>query len=121
MNAVIMENLKKITALNAFNPYLRLIKSYNFENFERNDQSRYVKNVCFVSILTTFIALMPIICALAIWYIIDNGGAMRIVVVVVPPTLTVLQLLVTFITLTAKIRVVSETIDRIQNVVDERE
>lgn len=109
-----MEKFEKIRVLKAFDPYLLIFKAYNSENFERGDRKRLLQNVCLVLGVTIVHGLLPIvvIVALGIWYIFDNDGAMKIVVVVIPP------MLITFITLTAKNRAISETINRIQNVID---
>lgn len=115
-----MENSMKMPVLNAFNVFLRILKIYNCENFQRNGQKQYVRNVCLAFVLTTFATLVPIMCGLAIWYIFDNGCALIIVVVVIPPTLTALQLFLSFITLAARNRIISQTIDRIQKVIDHR-
>lgn len=115
-----MEKFEKIRVLKAFDPYLLIFKAYNSENFERGDRKRLLQNVCLVLGVTIVHGLLPIvvIVALGIWYIFDNDGAMKIVVVVIPPMLTTFQMLITFITLTAKNRAISETINRIQNVID---
>lgn len=51
---------------------------------------------------------------------IDNGGAMEIVVVALPTIISLIQLIITIIALLAENRLISETIDTIQSIVDRR-
>lgn len=115
-----MENTKKINALSAFDGYLRILKAYNIENFNGGDRIHFVRNVCFVFGVTISVAQMAIVSILAIWYTIDYGCALQIVFAAIPSILTVLQFFVTFLAFASNNRIISETIERIQNIIERR-
>lgn len=115
-----MQNTDKIIVLGAFDAFLRILKAYNSENFERSGRRLCVRNLCFAAGVTIFVALIPIVCALGIWHMIDNGGAMEVVVVALPTIISLIQLIITIVALLAENRLISETIDTIQSIVDRR-
>lgn len=115
-----MENPKKIRVLWGFNPYLRILKAFNADQFDRSDRNRFVENVWFASGVAMFAATIPIITALAIWFLYDKGATMQIAVAVIPPTLTLLQLLLTFSILIKRNQEISELLRQIRNVIDQR-
>lgn len=117
-----MEKAEKIRVLKAFDVCLPILKAYISGNFKQSDRHQILRFVYFVLGVTLYFVIFPIlIVMLELWYIFDNDGAIKIIVVVIPPALTVIQSVVSFITLTAKNQVITETIDRIQNVIDESE
>lgn len=115
-----MADPEKLRVFSAFKYFLIILKALNFENFERKGRNRVVQNVCLACGVTLFVALMPITFMLGLWYIYDYNCKIKIIVIVIPPILTVLQLFLTFITLRANNRVISETIERIQELIDQR-
>lgn len=115
-----MENTEKLYVLEAFNLCLSILRAFNTENFQRIDRDSFMRNICLAFGLAVIEVIFPmLIIVLAIWNIFENGGAMKLAVVVIPPALTIFQLFTTFITLAAKNRVISETFNRIQSVVNE--
>lgn len=115
-----MAEPEKLYVFSAFRYFLIILKALNVENFGRNEPNRFVQNLCVACGVTIFVGLMPITFALGLWYVYDYNGAVKIIVVVIPPILTMLQLFLTFITLRAKNRVISETIERIQTLINQR-
>lgn len=115
-----MKNSRKIRVLCAFNPYLRVLKAYNSDNFNRSDRSRFVENMWFGSGVAIFAATIPIVSVLSIWFLYDEGATMQITVAVLPPTLTLLQLLLTFSILMKRNQEISETLVQIRHVIDQR-
>lgn len=115
-----MGNAEKLCVLEAFRPCLPILKVYNIENFERIDRDSFMRNMCLAFGLTVIEIIFPmLIVVLGIWNIFDNDGALKIAVVVIPPILTLFQLITTFITLAAENRIISGTFNRIQSVVNE--
>lgn len=115
-----MANTTTVRVFTPFNTYLRILKAYNSENFQRSDPRNCLRNVCYAIGVTVLIALIPIVIALVVWYIFDNGASMNAVVVGTPIILTLLQFVVIFIGLIAENRIISQTIHRIQVTIDQR-
>lgn len=116
-----MAKLEKIGVLNSLNLCLQMLKAFNSENFERSGRNRFSRNACFLIGVTIAVAIVPLfLVVLEIWYIFDNNGAIKVIVIVMPPALTIIQSVMSFGTFTVKNRFISGTIERIQNLVDKR-
>lgn len=115
-----MENRNRIIVLNAFSIYLRVLKAYKSENFERSDRNRLVQNVCLAFGMALFLATIPIVTILSIWHILEIGAAVAIIVVTMPHIITMWQLLSTYVTMTMKIQFICETIQQLQKHIDHR-
>lgn len=64
---------------------------------------------------------MPGYSVLAFWNVIDNGVELRQIVVALPIFITGLQFELTYIGLILKNHSITETLKRLQNVIDRRE
>lgn len=115
-----MEKRKKVVVLGAFQKYLRLLKVYNSENFKKTDENQFVRNVCIAVGATIVIGLIPIVVYLGIWYIFDSGATLRIIVIAMPVIISIVQLLISLIALISENRGISEMIERIQTITNER-
>lgn len=111
---------KKLQASTAFDSFLRILKVYNSENFRRNDRRENVRNFCFA--LGVFVSSLLIVnmITFGIWYLFDNNGDFTKFIVSGPIVLSIVQILIAYITLTWKNREVDETVKQLQDIVDLR-
>lgn len=116
-----VENSTKIQILNEYRPYLRLLKAYNVDNFRQNGQRQNYYRSVFDAFFTTFIiVIMSSHLLFDIWYIIDYHTDLKKVVTLFPLTMTTLQIWVSFIAFLLKNGTITEMIDRLQSVVEQR-
>lgn len=116
-----MAKVEKICVLKSLNCFLPILKAFNLKNFERSDRNRIIRNVCYVIGVVMLLAIIPLLLAmLQIWHIFDNNGAIEVIVVAMPPAVTLLQSVMSYSTFTAKNRLISGTTERIQNIIDKR-
>lgn len=113
-------NPDKITVLNEFKPYLRFITAYNYENFTQNTWCHILSNVCYAFSVTTMNIVLSSVVILGVWYLIEINANFKSLAVALPLLISLLQMEITFIALIAKNQAVTETINRIQRVVDQR-
>lgn len=112
----------KICVLNAFGPFLRLLKAYNFENCHYCDSWRQtVRGILDALCLTSMIPQVPILVILGLWYLVENSADLKKIVASLPMLFSLLQMSLTFTAMIIKNRTISDTIDQVQSVVDERE
>lgn len=116
-----MGNFDRVRVLNELRPFLRLINAYNSDYFRDSNWRGSLRSVCIALCATIMICLIPIFISLGAWYLIENEAAMRKVVVALPILFTFGQTDATFVALILRHRIINETIDRLQKVVDQRE
>lgn len=116
-----MNNTGYIRVLVAFAPFLRLIKSYNLDNFHHCNWRCNLASVKYAFITTTIIVSIPIFHVLGIWHLIENEADLSTISVSLPILTSFTQMELTLIALILKNRTIDETIKRIQQLVDERE
>lgn len=114
-----MGNLDKIRVLNAFSPYFLILKVYNCENFTQVNRRRFVKNVAFAFAATVYFSLIPVISCSAIWWLFNSNNATQHFNLV-PIIFTILQIFMKWVVLTMKNHIISEKIERLENVIGER-
>lgn len=109
-----MKTPNQIRILTSLNPYFRILRAYNPDNFGNT------QNICFavtVGIITVFI---PIAIVLAIWHLIADDVAMQKVVIDIPIIITAIESIVTFGGLTINNYKIDELISRLQNTIQQR-
>lgn len=116
-----MENTKKVVVLGAFAANLPILQISNAENFDCHDRNRFARN-CWLSCSVVMAATsMLFVLILSMWYILfDNGVAMGVIAATTPSSLTLFQLFITFVALVLKNRFITGTIERIQQVTEQR-
>lgn len=114
-----MNKPDKVRVFNAFSPFLRLLNAYNKDNFH---QERFTpRSVCDAAGATMLIILIPTLIVLVVWFLIEVNANFKKFIVQLPLILSVLQMELTFLALMMKSRNITNTINRLQLIIDQRE
>lgn len=113
-----MENFSKIYVLSTFRPFLHRIKAFNSEHFH---QSTWHLGVPYAICSIVMIFTLSSIVLLGVWNLIDIDAGFKKLVVALPLIITLFQLDVMFVALVMKNHVITGAIDRLQEVIDQRE
>lgn len=116
-----MENSRKICILEQFRPYLRLLEAYNPKHFHHPDWLHFLHSVSYALCATAMVVHLPLVASLAIWYLIEVPVDLKMFVVQVPIQCCALQILIALLALLAKASNITETINRIQDLINQRE
>lgn len=116
-----MNNSGYIRVLDAFNPYLRLIKSYNSNNFRQPNWHCISSNAFYAFVATTTLISLPIFQVLGIWYMFENEASLINMAITLPILITITQIEITFGALIIKNGVIDEIINKLQQLIDHRE
>lgn len=104
-----------------FTPYMRLLQCIDPENFRGHDLRTICANVLLaVCVIVCFLAL-PVLIWLGYWFCAEHQFVLGEITATVPVTIHSMQYLVVYISLTLKRRLIHDTIDRVQAIVDDRE
>lgn len=107
----------RIHILQACQPYLCILKAYNFENFRHYNW----RSSLFYALLTTImVPVMPMLIILGIWHMIEINVDLKNVAATLPLILTLVQMQITFLAIIINNRTISKTIQQIQNVISQR-
>lgn len=116
-----MNIFNKIHVLNAFKPFLRVLKAYNRANFQHHDW-HYIRRSVFCALCASLaIVCIPIYIVMAIWYWIEFGFELKQSIATVPLVFSFLYVEVACIALVYKSHQISVTIQRLQILIDRRE
>lgn len=110
------ENSRKITVLKTIRLGFQLLQAFNYENFQSNAKHKIV-HIFFATVLTS---LLPILIILSCWYVIENDFEMTNIVASLPIVFSLFQIELSFIVMIVNNRIISDTIDGIQKVVNQR-
>lgn len=117
-----MRNPSQIRVLAKFDPFLRLLKAFNSDSFRCCTNWRCSLRSVFYSFSSTVIIVMMFIwIVLLAWHLLENHANPKRFVASVPILATLLQITFTFIDLMMKNKMIAETIEQFQRVVDQRE
>lgn len=112
-------NKSKIRVLSEYNPYLRLLSAYNpINNSDQRDRHYFVRNAFGATMNIFFLFTFSLSIS---WHAFANGIDLKKFVVALPLVMSIVRMAVTFIALMLKNSIISETIDQLQRVVDQRE
>lgn len=109
----------KVRVFNAFSPFLRLLNAYNKENFYHDKFTS--RSLCDVIGATLLIILIPMLIVLVLWFLIEVNANFKKFIVQLPLILSILQMELTFLALMMKSRNITNTINRLQLIIDQRE
>lgn len=115
-----MAKMNRVRALTAFRPFLHLLEAYDIRHFEKIDGPGLVQNIGFAFGVTVLISLSPAIIVLAIWHLFDKNADLQNVVVAAPIIITISQMTIKMFILVKKHREVSEILEQLQRVIDQR-
>lgn len=115
-----MDATKKTRVLQAFELYLNILKIFNVENFKQSNGEKTLKNIGFACGMTGCLSLIPFLSVLLIWHLVGTSEVLRHFCLIAPLIISILQMGIKYIALASKNRVINETIERLQNVIDQR-
>lgn len=115
-----MANSNKIKILAELNAYLRILTAYNKDNFNHRHWRCLLHSVFYAICSTMIILLVPVFISLGIWYLLENNVDLKRFIVALPLLLSLLQIEVTFVAMLTKNRVINETIEQLQRIIDQR-
>lgn len=104
----------------SFRPYLRLLQAYNFENFRPNNPN-IRNNVRDAIGFTLFISLSIILIFLQVWCLVESGGDLGKIAILIPMLNCNLALALMYPALIIKNRIINGTINRLEQVIDRSE
>lgn len=110
----------RLHILDDFGRYLRLLKPLNFNHSHQSGWRSTLQNGGYEFCSICINLVIPPLIMLAIWCVIENGGDVAKLVVVLPIQTSILQMELTFIAFIVKNRIVNETIVSLQNIIDRR-
>lgn len=111
----------EIRVLSKCRPYIRLLHGFNSKYFRRNSQDGILFSV-FCAIGTTLLYIViPIYMLLGIWSLIETSADMKVLVAQLPLQFSLLQMQLTFIGTITKNREITETVKKVQRIIDQRE
>lgn len=111
---------RKICIFKEFRPFLRLLTAYNRNNFRHQNPRRNMHSVFYALFTTLLIPLLPLLIILGFWYLFENGSDSRKIIVGFPVIISIVLTALTFIALVVKNRRISETINEMQKMVNQR-
>lgn len=115
-----MSNLNQKTVLNAFSPYFRVIDAYNSKHFQHHDWRRLIFSGFCALRITSFVILLSTYIIFCAWYLLENDSDIIEILVSIPILASLLQMELTLVALVMENGTISETMDRLQRVVDQR-
>lgn len=113
--------LNEMLILYEFRPYLRLLRAFHYQNFHHSNWSDIVHSILDAVCLTLVILLAPIMIMLGLWYLIETNGDLTSTVESLPVLCSLTQMLLAFIAMIINNRAICETIEQLQNVINQRE
>lgn len=107
--------------LGGFAPFLRVFQAFNSDNFEkvRNPQGM-LRSIVYACCAAGIIINWTIFFIMLTWNILENGFGMKKFVLAGPLIATISQMCLTFIAMMRRNRTISQAIDQLQEVIDER-
>lgn len=110
----------KIRVLNNFRPYLRLLNAFKFDNFHQSDWYSIRQSIYYAIYAALLLILIPVAIVLGAWYLIENLGDLRKIIVVFPLLISMVQVVLSFVALIRRNILINETIYRIQHMTNRR-
>lgn len=115
-----MPEIKHIRILRKFEPFFRLLKAYNANSFAHSSCGSLLPSVGYAFCATLMNASLTIVIVLIVWNLIENNADTNTFVVTLPIVASLLMTELMFVAMMAKNGTVTETIDRLQMVIDRR-
>lgn len=110
----------RILVFSEFRPYLRILSAFNIDNFCGKDLSLIGKHILLVFWLLILVISMISVAVLSYWNCVDTGLTMDKLGFTLPIVLSIVQTLLTHMSLSLNNCLISEAIEFLQFAVDER-
>lgn len=104
-----------------YRPFHSLITAYNLENFHHPNWRCKLQSIYCVFWTTLINLFVPILTIFLTWFLIENGAKFNQIVVALPIVISSLQMELILIALIMRNRIITETIKRIEDLVNQRE
>lgn len=114
-------NPRKVLVFAECSLYLRVIDAFDAENFGHRDWRENVRSICYGLLAASVVFVTPVAITLYLWFVVESDADEKKLVATVPSMLGLAELFTTFLAMMTNRRIMSETIDRIQRVIDQRE
>lgn len=115
-----MVNETEMSVFKELRPYLRLLEAFNGENFRHQNNWCLAKNILFAAFSVVIFASAAAFPAFSLWHCIENGAHFDKLSTVIPVALSIVQLVLTHVSLMLKNRLIRATIDGFQKAVTDR-
>lgn len=106
--------------LSEFRPFLRFLEAYNSNISPKNDWRHILHSVIYTFLTTVISLLIVVYFVLTVWYLIETNANLKMFAVAVPMMATFVQIELTFIAMIIKNRTITDTINQLQRVIDQR-
>lgn len=116
-----MNIFNKIYVLNEFKPLLRVLKSYNRDNFRHRGWYYTLKSVLYALCTSVLILCTPLNIIMSFWYLTEVEYEVEHLVAALASAISYVYLEVAFTALVYKNEQIGETIWRLQTLIDRRE
>lgn len=116
-----MDTKEKNSVFSEYRLYLRMLATINGENFHHQlgRQKRRSNMRCAAGVMVLIVA-SAIVITMSLWHCLENTSNVTVISDTVPVLLTILQMLLTHVSLMAGNRLIQATIGRLQETVDAR-
>lgn len=98
----------------------RVLNAYHSDNFRKKNWCSILRRAFFSFASTAIVFLIPFAISLHLWHLIEVGADFERVAVTFPLAVSLVQMEITCIVLITKSRALSNTINRLQDLVDQR-
>lgn len=112
--------VKKVQVLRVLRPFLRLLSAYHWDNFRGKNWRGILCSVLLIFPITVVVLWLPLVISLNVWHLIEVGANFESIAVSFPLSASLVQMEITCIVLMQKSRTLSDTINRLQELVDSR-
>lgn len=109
-----------VAVLNKCRPYLRLLEAFNYKNRQLTNWQQF-KNYAFSVLCTSIILhMLLVIIMLGFWYLVEIKADLRTAIGSLPLLFSLVQVEVAFIVMMINNEVISESIEHVQKVINQR-
>lgn len=113
-------NVSEFCVLSAFRPFLRLLNAFNRDHFCYKDCCSKLRSVFYVICATMMVLLIAVVIIFAFWYLIEINASMKSFFVSLPILFSTLQMGLTFIALLLTNSTITNTVNRLQELIVQR-
>lgn len=111
----------KIHVLNAIHPYLRMLTSFDAENFRANRKASVLQHIGFALLTAVLVVWVPVVILLGCWQLNDDNMDISQFSAAFPILISYTQAMIMFIVLSLKNREIRRHLNRLQQVINESE
>lgn len=110
-----------IQVLNEFRDFSQILSLYNRERFQNTNQEKLQLNILLAVIFLIFLLSLGMLLVIAIWFCFDCNFEISQIGFPLSMCFYILQLLLMYISMASNNRKISDTVNHLQRVIDDRE